>query len=186
MMQGRGPLACRLLGCIALATLSGYGWAAEPSSPPASAQAALEVLLKSSVGQPAPAVGAAGGVGAVGVAGVPAVGRAGEPAVQGRTTVTVARGQALDSLLRQHLPQSPLKVEVLRELVRQLNPQAVSAAPGYRLTAGAKLQLPSTEDQVQHAFGKALAPRDQPAAEGGSGAAGGAAAAARRGWVRYP
>jgi Tfp pilus assembly protein FimV len=103
--------------------------------------------------------------------------------------VNVARGQSLDALLRQHLAASPLRVEVLRELTRQLNPQAFASGPGFRLQAGARLQLPTPQDQAQHAFGKVLAPSDSAQDRGvheRSGSGGGSVEAARKGWVRYP
>jgi Tfp pilus assembly protein FimV len=103
----------------------------------------------------------------------------------GRLMVTVSRGQGLDQILRQHLGASPLRVEVLRELTRQLNPQAFAPGAGHRLLAGARLQLPSADDQVQHAFGRVIAARES-ASAGDGPVGGGAAAAARKGWVRYP
>jgi Tfp pilus assembly protein FimV len=105
----------------------------------------------------------------------------------GRVVVNVARGQSLDALLKQHLAASPLRVEVLRELVRQLNPQAFAPGNGLRLLAGARLQLPSLQDQAQHAFGKVLtastATSQADAADRGGPSA---TAGARMGWVRYP
>lgn len=152
--------------------------AAEPPLARPTPQAALETLLGSTVGRPE-AGAATSGAGRVTPAPAALDGQAGA-----RTTVTVARGQALDTLLRQHLTDSPLRVEVLRELVRQLNPQAFAPGSGYRLTAGARLQLPTREDQMRHSFGStALASKG--AAEADS-AGNGAAAAARKGWVRYP
>jgi len=163
--------------------------AAAPAPAPApgagspSAQAALQTLLNSQVGRADPSlreVPVATGA-AVAAAGAAAAG------AQGRVVVNVARGQSLDALLKQHLASSPLRVEVLRELVRQLNPQAFAPGNGYRLIAGARLQLPSTQDQAQHAFGKVLAasmataPADAEDRGGPSGTAG-----ARKGWVRYP
>jgi Tfp pilus assembly protein FimV len=134
----------------------------------------LETLLQSSAGRAADAHGA----GALHAQG------------GGRQTVAVERGQSLDALLRKHLAASPLKVEVLRDLVRQLNPQAFAPGGGHRLLAGARLQLPSAEDQMRHAFGKAGASMASAREETLESAAGpwgnGAAAAARRGWVRYP
>jgi len=163
--------------------------AAAPAPAPApgagspSAQAALQTLLNSQVGRADPSlreVPVATGA-AVAAAGAAAAG------AQGRVVVNVARGQSLDPLLKQHLASSPLRVDVLRELVRQLNPQAFAPGNGYRLIAGARLQLPSTQDQAQHAFGKVLAasmataPADAEDRGGPSGTAG-----ARKGWVRYP
>ncbi len=148
-----------------------------------SAQAALQTLLSSQVGKADPAlrevpVATGAAVAATGAAMVGA---------QGRVMVNVARGQSLDGLLKQHLAASPLRAEVLRELVRQLNPQAFASGNGLRLLAGARLQLPSHQDQAQHAFGKVLAASTATAqadAEDRGGAS--ATVGARKGWVRYP
>ncbi len=155
--------------------------AAEPQPVPTKpdAQTALKTLLESQVGRADP------GLREVSVASgtAPALGSG------GRTVVNVARGQSLDALLRQHLAASPLRVEVLRELTRQLNPQAFASGPGFRLQAGARLQLPTPQDQAQHAFGKVLATSDSVQDRGvheRSGTGGGSVEAARKGWVRYP
>lgn len=110
----------------------------------------------------------------------------------GRATVVVQRGQSLDALIRLHLAASPLRVELLRDAVRQLNPAAFAPGPGYRLLAGARLQMPSREEQLRLAFGPTARLGGSPGEDGGANAAGhqgpmgGPAAAARRGWVRYP
>lgn len=185
-----------------LLAASGSTKAAEPpaGSPSPTAQAALQTLLESQVGRADPGlreVAVTSGSAPVSVqvsaptAPSAATGAAGAAAVSstGRTVLSVARGQSLDAVLRQHLAASPLRIEVLRELVRQLNPQAFAPGAGYRLQAGARLQLPTVQDQAQHAFGKALALSERTADRSGDdrgGSAGGSAAAARKGWVRYP
>ena len=156
-----------------------------PSTGPsasAAAQAALQTLLNSQVGRADPALRE------VPVSSSPAPSSTGSPAsAQERMVVTVARGQSLDTLLRQHMSSSPLRVEVLRELVRQANPQAFTPGAGFRLIAGARLQLPSTQDQAQHAFGKVMgASMAAPQAEAEERGAASATTGARRGWVRYP
>lgn len=155
-------------------------WAAEPptaASP--TAQAALQTLLTSQVGRADPATKE------VVVAGVATGAASSVPAAGGRTVVPVARGQSLDAVLRQHLAGSPLRIEVQRELVRQLNPQAFAPGNGYRLLAGARLQMPTLQDQAQHAFGKVMAAADAQV-DRQAEERGGATAAARKGWVRYP
>ena len=171
-------------------------WAAEPpaaASP--TAQAALQTLLTSQVGRADPATkevlvgaGAAPSAATWGSPGSTSAGAA--VGTGGRTVVPVARGQTLDGLLRQHMADSPLRIEVQRELLRQLNPQAFAPGTGYRLLLGARLQMPTLHDQAQHAFGKVMAGSDvhaeRQAEERSSSAGGGSAAAARKGWVRYP
>ena len=178
---------------------SGPAHAAEsataPPTPP-NVQAALQTLLAPQVGRADPAlreVPMPAGAAALASSGGSAPGTAANSAAaagSGRVVVNVVRGQSLDALLRQHLAASPLRVEVLRELVRQLNPQAFAPGAGYRLQSGARLQLPSPLDQAQHAFGKVLAMPDASLRRRGDDPSGpesgGAAAAARKGWVRYP
>ncbi len=163
---------------------------AEATAPP-TARAALETLLQSPVGRPV-APSAAGGAGthqaAPGAAGAPtAVSPAG--ATGPRMSISVERGQALDTLIRRHLSDSPLRLDLLRELIKQLNPTAFAPGSGHRLLAGARLQLPNHDDQMRYAFSDRLASwaasmREDKAdtAAGGFGPA----AAARKGWVRYP
>lgn len=147
--------------------------AAEPS---AQVRAALDVLAGSatSSGQGGMA-GSAAAQDALGLA---------------RTSVEVARGQTLDALVRAHFGKSPLKPEVVREAMIKLNPQALGPDGRKRLTAGTRLQLPTRDDLVRHAFGGAqaqnLAAADQAALADSHAASHSAAAGARRGWVRYP
>lgn len=196
MKHGRFAGAWGFAALAAAAWTGGQAWASPPTAaaapeaapaaaaavPISNAQAALQTLLSSSVGRADPSLRE---VAVAGAAAAPA--QASPSAAPGRVVVTVARGQSLDTLLRQHLASSPLKVEVLRELVRQTNPQAFAAGTGFRLVAGARLQLPSAQEQAQHAFGKVLsasmAPKQAESEERGGASA---TAGARRGWVRYP
>ena len=176
-----------VFAALTAAFMGGPAWAnpsteATAAVPISNAQAALQTLLSSPVGRSDPSLRE---VAVAGAAAAPA--QASPGAAPGRVVVTVARGQSLDTLLRQHLASSPLKVEVLRELVRQTNPQAFAPGTGFRLVAGARLQLPSAQEQAQHAFGKVLSASMAPGqaeSEERSGAS--ATAGARRGWVRYP
>ena len=191
-------------GCLmmALALAPAVTVAAQPSP---QVQAALQTLLGTGAaaagsgtagsGAAATGGGAAGGLAAAaaGASGAtpatPAAGGLAHAAAGGegtRAAVVVQRGQTLDGLIRLHLPTSPLRVELLRDAIRQLNPTAFAPGAGYRLVAGARLQLPSREDQLRLAFGpsaRLTAANDEAAAAGGAAVS---AAAARRGWVRYP
>ena len=196
MKHGRFAGAWGFAALAAAAWTGGQAWASPPTAaaapeaapaaaaavPISNAQAALQTLLSSSVGRADPSLRE---VAVAGAAAAPA--QASPSAAPGRVVVTVARGQSLDTLLRQHLASSPLKVEVLRELVRQTNPQAFAAGTGFRLVAGARLQLPSAQEQAQHAFGKVLSASMAPGqAESEERGGASATAGARRGWVRYP
>jgi len=176
-----------VFAALTAAFTGGPAWAnpsteAAAAVPIPNAQAALQTLLSSSVGRSDPSLRE---VAVAGAAAAPV--QASPGAAPGRVVVTVARGQSLDTLLRQHLASSPLKVEVLRELVRQTNPQAFAPGTGFRLVAGARLQLPSAQEQAQHAFGKVLSTSMAPGqAESEERGGASATAGARRGWVRYP
>ena len=176
----RSSLALPLAMAASLAmTQAATVGAAEPSS---QVRAALEVLAGSRDGASAAAEAPAGKT----TGAVDAVGQA-------RTTVDVIRGQTLESLIRAHFGKSPLKPEVVREVLIKLNPQALGPDGRKRLVPGTAVNLPTRDDLVRHAFGageaQALAQAALAAqalqAEAAS-ASQGAAAAARRGWVRYP
>lgn len=177
----------RLSHMLALSAVLGISTAlaAEPQPRP-SAQAALETLLQSSAGRAGEA-GASGGR-PVAAAALPTGGASASNGA-GRAVVAVERGQGLDHLIRRHLAASPLRIELLRDLIRQLNPSAFAPGGGHRLLAGARLQLPTLDDQMRHAFGDraaeaATATREEalPTSPGGYGHTPGA----RKGWVRYP
>lgn len=148
-------------------------WAAGPGSP-LSPQAALETLLSSSAGK---------GSGSTAPAGKAPSQRPspGAATPDGRKVVQVAPGQSWDRLIKAHLASSPLKPEVLRELIIELNPGAVGPAPRRHPIAGARLALPSMEDQRIHAFGKGAAS----AANAHQDLGGDGGASARRNWIRY-
>jgi Tfp pilus assembly protein FimV len=102
-------------------------------------------------------------------------------------TYTVQAGDTIDKVIRQHLAESPLKNEVLRQALMQHNPQAFTQSTPRVLIAGAVLRLPSNEDLLRTqlgASGKATAPA-------GSTWAGGYSTRdmnmnERKNWVRFP
>jgi Tfp pilus assembly protein FimV len=100
---------------------------------------------------------------------------------------TVQAGDTIDKVIRQHLAESPLKIEVLRQALMQQNPQAFTQSTPRVLIAGAVLRMPSNEDLLRTqlgASGKASAPS-------GSTWAGGYSTRdmnmnERKNWVRFP
>lgn len=186
------PRACGVAMAAGLAlgvgaVLGPHVQAAEPSP---QVRAALEVLAggapqaaasgsKATVNPGSPSGVAAGGAAALSAL----TPRTLDAAGMMRPVVDVSRGQTLDAVVRTHFAASPLKPEVIREAVVKLNPQAFAAGRGQRLQAGARLQLPTVDDLMRHAFGAAV-----PAASVAQHAQadGGTAVGARRGWVRYP
>lgn len=142
------------------------------------AEAALQTLLGGSMGgattAAAPAVGAAPAI-ALGTA-MPA-----SPPGQGRTAITVAPGQSLRLIIRQHFPNSPFTEKFLQRAFLDLNPGAFVGGQVHRLAAGATLWIPSMQDLLGY-----LQPRSVTPAVGAPAAESRDAATDRKHWVRYP
>ncbi len=114
-----------------------------------------------------------------------------------RETLRVQRSETLDMLVRRLYPGWPLKDEVLRHALADLNPHALPNAANNLLKRGSTLVLPNVDD-IRHAL-----LRHYPAAAStllGAGAPGTPTAAAdgattapsspagpdKRRWVRFP
>lgn len=183
------PLKGAVAAFASLWTAIALGTAAQAAEPSPQVKAALEVLAGGSpqaAAGPNPNAhsGAPGGAAPGGAAALAALTpRSLDAAGMMRPVVDVARGQTLEAVVRAHFAASPLKPEVIREAVVKLNPQAFAAGRGQRLLAGARLQLPTVDDLMRHAFGAAV---PAPAAAQQAQADAGGAVGARRGWVRYP
>ena len=162
------PALIRLvLTCLAL--LAGTACGATENA--ASAAAALKILT-----QPAPESGT----------------RTDSPAPV-RETMTVQRSETLDQLVRRHWAGWPLKDEVLRRAIADLNPRAIPNAANNLLKRGSTLVLPTTEDlrrSVQQHYPKAadlvrirVEVETEETARNGHQAPTGAD---KRRWVRFP
>jgi len=64
----------------------------------------------------------------------------------GRQSVTVERSETLDMLIRRHYAGWPLKEELLRRAVAELNPKTIPNAANNLLKRGSVLLMPNTED----------------------------------------
>lgn len=166
------PALIRLvLTCLAL--LAGTACGATENA--ASAAAALKILT-----QPAPESGT----------------RTDSPAPV-RETMTVQRSETLDQLVRRHWAGWPLKDEVLRRALADLNPKVIPNAANNLIKRGSTLLLPTTEDLrrtlLQHypAMGELVRVKVEHewmenasrTAQTGSGGGGGVD---KRRWVRFP
>jgi len=161
------PALIRLvLTCLAL--LAGTACGATENA--ASAAAALKILT-----QPAPESGA----------------RTDSPAPV-RETMTVQRSETLDQLVRRHWAGWPLKDEVLRRAIADLNPRAIPNAANNLLKRGSTLVLPNTDDLrrtvLQHypAAGELVRIRVEQETEEGPARAGTSNGPEKRRWVRFP
>ena len=86
----------------------------------------------------------------------------------------VKSGDTLDKVVRSTYPNSPLRIELLRDEITQLNPSAFTKGNARMLMAGATLQMPAHEALLGKHLGKASASSTDNSVE------------ARRHWVRYP
>ena len=104
-------------------------------------------------------------------------------------TYNVQAGDTIDKVIRQHLADSPLKIEVLRQALMQQNPQAFTQSTPRVLIAGAVLRLPSNEELLRTQLG--ASGKGSGAAPAGSTWAGGYSTRdmnmnERKNWVRFP
>lgn len=163
----RSPIRI-LLTCLALLA----GTAASAADNAASAAAALKVLTRSDTDH-----------GAKPDAPAPA------PA---RETMTVQRSETLDQLVRRHWAGWPLKDEVLRRAMADLNPKAIPNAANNLLKRGSTLVLPNAEDLrrtlLQHypAAGELVRIKVEQETEEGPGQTGKSTGPEKRRWVRFP
>ena len=102
---------------------------------------------------------------------------ASSPAAESGKTYVVKPGDTLDKVVRNTLADSPLRVDLLKDEIAKLNPQAFTKGSKSTLMAGATLRLPRHEELLLKHL--------KPAVES-SGGATPALANERRQWVRYP
>jgi hypothetical protein len=101
----------------------------------------------------------------------------------GGRTYQVLSGDTLDKVIRETMPNSPLKIEILRNAFIQQNPQAFTKSPPRVLMAGSVVVVPNHDDLLRSYVG------------GGNrayGVRGGGYSTAdmnmneRKNWVRFP
>ncbi|NBY05003.1 MAG: hypothetical protein EBQ82_06345 [Betaproteobacteria bacterium] len=96
---------------------------------------------------------------------------------------TVREGDTLDKVIRMHMGNSPLRIEILREAVIQQNPQAFAKGSNKYLLANAVLTLPNHSELVQKQLAAVLPPAE-PATPAASNSH--YTEDRRKSWVRYP
>ena len=96
---------------------------------------------------------------------------------------TVQRGDTLDRVIHHTLPESPLKIQLLRKAFVDGNPQAFVSGNVSRLRSGAVLQVPDHSKLLRSTLLPVLEGAEA-AALGGEGRV--SNAGDRRSWVRFP
>ena len=98
------------------------------------------------------------------------------------TKYTVREGDTLDKIIRLHMGNSPLRIELLRDAVVKQNPHAFVKGSTKVLLAHAVITVPNHNELLQKQLGSAM-----PVAEPTPPAASTSMAEDRRKtWVRYP
>ena len=116
----------------------------------------------------------------------PAGGSAALPAATGAGTApvkyTVREGDTLDKIIRLHMGNSPLRIEILRDAVVKQNPHAFVKGSTKVLLANAVITVPNPTELLQMQLGQAL-----PKAEAAPASTSTSMVEDRRKtWVRYP
>jgi Tfp pilus assembly protein FimV len=103
-----------------------------------------------------------------------------------RHTYQVESGDTLDKVIRKTMPDSPLRIDILRNAFVQQNPQAFTKSPPRALMAGAVLNVPNHDDLLRsymvpgHALGSSGMHR------GGGYSTADMNMSERKNWVRFP
>ena len=103
-------------------------------------------------------------------------------------THTPRKGETLDHVIQVTMPDSPLKMDLLRRAFISQNPQAfvtpVTTPP--RMKKGAVLTVPDHQKLLQSVMGPLTAEKDVEAAGSQQSPAAVSSAEERKRWVRYP
>ena len=113
---------------------------------------------------------------------------AAEAAPKPGMTYTPRKGETLDHVIQVTMPDSPLKMDLLRRAFISQNPQAfvtpVTTPP--RMKKGAVLTVPDHQKLLQAVMGPLTAEKDVEAAGSQRSPAAVSTAEERKRWVRYP
>jgi hypothetical protein len=103
-----------------------------------------------------------------------------------RTTYQVESGDTLDKVIRKTMPESPLRVEILRNAFVQQNPQAFTKSPPRALMAGVVLNVPNHDDLLRSYMVPGGAPGNSGMHRGGGYSTADINMNERKNWVRFP
>jgi Tfp pilus assembly protein FimV len=114
----------------------------------------------------------------------PALALANSPAV--RSTYKVEAGDTLDKVIKKTMPDSPLRVDILRNAFVQQNPQAFTKSPPRALMAGVVLNVPSHDDLLRSHMVPGHAAGNSGMQRGGGYSTADLNMNERKNWVRFP
>ncbi len=103
-----------------------------------------------------------------------------------RSTYQVVSGDTLDKVIRKTMPDSPLRVEILRNAFVQQNPQAFTKSPPRALMAGAVLNVPNHDDLLRSYMVPGYSPGNSGTHRGGGYSTADINMNERKNWVRFP
>ena len=103
-----------------------------------------------------------------------------------RSTYQVVSGDTLDKVIRKTMPDSPLRVEILRNAFVQQNPQAFTKSPPRALMAGAVLNVPNHDDLLRSHMLPVHVPGNSGMHRGGGYSTADINMNERKNWVRFP
>jgi hypothetical protein len=115
---------------------------------------------------------------------VPAVSMSASPAL--RSTYQVMSGDTLDKVIQKTMPDSPLRMDILRNAFVQQNPQAFTKSPPRALMAGAVLNVPNHDDLVRSYMVPGYSPGNSGMHRGGGYSTADMNMNERKNWVRFP
>ena len=115
---------------------------------------------------------------------MPMLAVAAKPVVRG--TYVVESGDTLDKVIRKTMPDSPLRVEILRNAFVQQNPQAFTKSPPRALMAGVVLNVPNHDDLLRSYMVPGHSPGNSGMHRGGGYSTADINMNERKNWVRFP
>ncbi|MEI7537751.1 MAG: hypothetical protein WCJ76_11085 [Comamonadaceae bacterium] len=98
-------------------------------------------------------------------------------------------GESLDHVIKQTMPESPLRIELLRKAFVELNSQAFVGGNASRMRSKVTLQVPDSKRLARAVLGPLVEVKvSDPAAEDASNRSGPTSSVTQEGrrWVRYP
>ena len=103
-----------------------------------------------------------------------------------RSTYQVVSGDTLDKVIHKTMPESPLRVEILRNAFVQQNPQAFTKSPPRSLMAGVVLSVPNHDDLLRTFMVPGQSAGNSGVQRGGGYSTADINMNERKNWVRFP
>ena len=103
-----------------------------------------------------------------------------------RSTYQFVSGDTLDKVIKKTMPDSPLRVDILRNAFVQQNPQAFTKSPPRSLMAGAILNVPNHDDLLRTYMVPGHSPGNSGMQRGGGYSTADMNMSERKNWVRFP